>query len=222
MQNTDLVWWFKLHLHPESMRVAHNIQVPPLPPNVTIEAVYADMLAYIFVAATGFAETRIVDIQAQHPWPRLQATFQVCLAIPNGWDLREQNFLRQAVVRAGIFTSAEASTRLHFVSESEASVHFAVHCGQSTAWLHRGTVFAVCDVGGSTTDTTVYRCIQETPELKFEEVTARECVQAGGALVDAAAKVFLEDRFRGTPYASPTCINHGVKEFERNTVSLTI
>lgn len=159
------------------------------------------------------------------PWvdasrPRLQTTFQICLAIPNGWGLREQNVLREAVVRAGILVPTEASARLHFVSESEASVHFAVQCKQSTVWLHRGTVFAVCDVGGSTADTTVYRCTQQTPELKFEEVTASECVQAGGAFVDAAAKVLLEERFHGTPHASLGCIEYGVQEFERKTVSL--
>jgi len=201
------------------MRAASEAQPLPLPPNLTILSVYADMFSYVFEAATRFVETKIIDSRGLQPWLRLHETFQVCLAIPNGWGHREQDILRQAAVLAGIFNPAEASTRLRFVSEAEASVHFTVQCGQSSAWLREGTVFAVCDVGGSTADTTVYRCTQESPRLKFEEVTASECVAAGGVFVDAAAKELLEERFRDTPYAAPTYINIGVRSFERKAVS---
>ena len=221
-KDTDLVQWFKLHLHPESMRAASEAQPFPLPPNLTIRAVYTDMLSYVFKAATRFAETKFIDSQGLHPWPRLRETFEVCLAIPNGWGHREQDVLRQAAALAGILNPADASTRLHFVSEAEASVHFTVQCGQSPAWLRKGTVFAVCDVGGSTADTTVYRCTQIIPQLAFEEVMASECVAAGGVFVDAAAKQLLEKRFHGTPFAAPTCIDLGVRDFERNAVSFNL
>lgn len=33
---SHLARWFKLHLHPQSMRSNSNLEVPPLPPNVPL------------------------------------------------------------------------------------------------------------------------------------------------------------------------------------------
>lgn len=49
---------------------------------------------------------------------------EVIIAHPNGWGIREQSFLRSAAVKAGFANSNDADTKVHFVSEAEASVHF--------------------------------------------------------------------------------------------------
>jgi hypothetical protein len=52
---------------------------------------------------------------------------EVIIAHPNGWGIREQTFLRSAAVAAGFSTTDQASTKVRFVSEAEASVHFCIH-----------------------------------------------------------------------------------------------
>lgn len=113
------------------------------------------------------------------------------LAIPNGWDVVQQGFLRDAVVLAGILPEGYEPRRLQFVSEAEASVHFALQHSDGERWLRPGTNFLVLDAGGSTVDTTLYRCTAITPKLQLEEVTASECVQAGSVFVDRDAEKML-------------------------------
>jgi len=42
--DTFLAKWFKLHLHPASMRTNANLEVPPLPPGVPLKTIYADFI----------------------------------------------------------------------------------------------------------------------------------------------------------------------------------
>lgn len=87
--------------------------------------------------------------------------------------------MRDAFVMAGVLPRGHANDRLQFVTEAEASVHFALEHSDGDRWLTVGTNFSVLDAGGSTVDTTMYRCTALTPKLKLEEVTSSECVQAG-------------------------------------------
>ena len=50
----------------------------------------------------------------------------VVIAHPNGWGLKEQDFLRKAAVAAGYATSQNAQSQIKFVTEAEASVHFCI------------------------------------------------------------------------------------------------
>jgi hypothetical protein len=99
----------------------------------------------------------------------------IILAIPNGWDIREQDTLRKAAIRASLVTEENAGQLVQFVTESEASVHYVLD-KEILKWLKKGTVFAVTDCGGSTADTAVYRCISTNP-LHLEEACPSECVQ---------------------------------------------
>ena len=69
------------------------------------------------------------------------------LAIPNGWDVVQQGFLRDAVILAGILPEGYEPRRLQFVSEAEASVHFALQHSEGERWLRPGTSFMVLDAG---------------------------------------------------------------------------
>ena len=48
------------------------------------------------------------------------------IAHPNGWGLKEQSVLRRAAIQADLVRPSDADTRIHFVTEAEASVHFCV------------------------------------------------------------------------------------------------
>ena len=50
------------------------------------------------------------------------------LSHPNGWEGKQQSEMRHAAVNAGLAASAhEASERINFVTEGEASLHFCLN-----------------------------------------------------------------------------------------------
>jgi hypothetical protein len=163
----------KLHLHPTVTDPSknENPHIPPLPAGVTIERVYADMMRYLMENTKKFFVANTVDGEAT--WARLRGDIVILLATPNGWDIREQSTLRKAAIRASLVTETNASQLLQFVTE--ASVHYVL-ARQPSEWLQKATVFAVIDCGGSTVDTTVYRCVSPSP-LSIEETCPSECVQ---------------------------------------------
>jgi len=59
-------------------------------------------------------------------WESLGSNIDLILSHPNGWEGREQAFLRKSVVRAGILTEEEALSRVSFVTEGEATFNFCV------------------------------------------------------------------------------------------------
>ena len=106
---------------------------------------------------------------------------------------------------------------MRFVTEGEASVHYALNYTQSAQWLRKGVVFAVVDAGGSTVDSTLYECQETTPNIILEEVCASECVQAGSVFVDRAAQHMLKAKLQGSRFGDDVCIQGILREFERKT-----
>lgn len=156
-----------------------TIEIPPLPNGVTVKKAYADILRYMFDHAQKYfientpAGNRI--------WDRLGSEVVIVLATPNGWDTQQQLFLREVAIESGICTEADASARVNFVTEGEASVHYALAHTQGRSWLQKGTMFVVTDAGGSTVDSTLYEAKSVDP-LVLEEVCASECVQVSHPL----------------------------------------
>jgi hypothetical protein len=144
-----------------------------LPAGVSIEQVYADMMKYLM----GYTRQFFADTtpNGAEIWTRLQDTIIIVLATPNGWYIREQAALRKAAIMASLVTDENAGQLLQFVTEAEASVHYVLAQRQGK-WLQKKTIFAVIDCGGSTVDTTVYRCVLTDP-LSLKEACPSECVQ---------------------------------------------
>ena len=90
--------------------------------------VFADFLRYLFECASSY----IQDTHANGPdlWNSVKAHIDFVLSHPNGWEGTQQNEMRQAAVLAGLVPdNASGHSRLSFVSEGEASLHFSVHNG---------------------------------------------------------------------------------------------
>jgi hypothetical protein len=212
-----------------------SIEIPPLPTGVALRTVYTDFLKYIYNHTHHFfventpAGGRI--------WDRLHCTGAITfvLAMPNGWEADQQIFLRDVAISAEFIKKAEAEERLKFVTEGEASVHYALAHTQSRSWLRVGTLFAVSDAGGSTVDTTLYECKNLEP-LKLEEVCASECVQvssvnykldhsmlisgkAGGVFIDRAASNMLSSKLRNSRFGNEEFIKLMTTEFEKKVLS---
>lgn len=104
---------------------------------------------------------------------RLKDTAIYVMAIPNGWFVSQHSFLRRVAVSAGLVKESDVQKRVLFVSEAEASVHFMLQQNDVVP----DEIFAVVDAGGSTVDSTLYRCVGISPKLLLEEVCSSECIQ---------------------------------------------
>ena len=102
--------------------------VPPLPPNKTVVEVIADFLRYLLQCASSYI--RDTHPNGEELWNVLKDDIDYVLSHPNGWEGKEQNQMRQAAVRAGlILDTPDGHARVTFVTEGEASLHFAIENG---------------------------------------------------------------------------------------------
>jgi hypothetical protein len=173
----------KLYLHPQSLNsfsVGKELTFPPLPPGVNIKTIYADFLKFLYGSTGEFIRRNIQG--GATTWSRLQTKTEFIFATPNGWDARQQGFLRDAAVQGGLLPAHNADDRIGFITEAEASVHFAMAHSDSRDWMRPGVVFAILDAGGSTVDTTLYRCEAMRPHLKLKEVKGSECIQVSTSM----------------------------------------
>lgn len=152
-----------------------KLEIPPLPRWVTLVEVYSSFLRYLYQNTRAFFVGKTPN--GEQIWRRLESSMAIILATPNGWDASQHAFLRRAAIKGGLVDEENADERLDYVTEGEASVHYALTHSQSRAWLREGVIFAVVDAGGSTVDSTLYECKGITPKLILEEVCASECVQ---------------------------------------------
>ena len=174
----------KLHLHPESMKrdeqppayasAGSAFEIPELPDGVPLDQVYTEFLRYVHDTVHDYFIKSTPN--GANIWDRLQNDAVIVLCTPNGWDISQQTFLRNVAIKAGLVDEHNADRRVEFITEGEASVHYALAYTKSTNWLSNDTMFMVTDAGGSTVDSTLYECKSADP-LVLEEVCASECVQ---------------------------------------------
>jgi len=206
---------FKLHLHPEAMKQRHNLKVQPLPTGISLQTIYTDFMVYLMKHTQEFFESRILD--GGKVWDELHKDMTIVIAHPNGWTVKEQNFLRKAAVAARYTSEAKAHAQIHFVSEAEASVHFCMFHSDLHNRLNPNVNFIVCDAGGSTVDTTAYCVKTASPMLELEEKKASACVQAGAVFVDLECEKYLTGVMNelGLPKEErDDYLRIGVKDFE--------
>lgn len=105
--------------------------IRPLPLNKRAIDVFADFLRYLFECARTY-------IQQTHPngtqfWSSIETDIEFVLTHPNGWEGAQQNLMRRAAVLAGLVSDdVVGQSRVHFVTEGEASLHFCVQNGLSS------------------------------------------------------------------------------------------
>ena len=124
-------------------------------------------------------------------WEKFEQKIDLILTHPNGWEDREQAFLRKSVVQAEIFTEEEALSRVSFVTEGEASFNFCMehtNCRESLEVFlflfspemrsdhssKSGHKVLVVDAGGGTIDVSSYTATSTSP-LEVEEFRQPIC-----------------------------------------------
>ncbi|KAG8826100.1 hypothetical protein FRC19_009707 [Serendipita sp. 401] len=225
--------WFKLHLHPSSLKNQIHLntdqgsssdtsfsdeEIPPLPEGVSLKDIYTSFMAYVYKTTEDFFTNRTPN--GRRIWDRLKDRNIIILCTPNGWGTNEQDFMRDAAIAAGILSAHEVDDRLEFVTEGEASVHYALAYTKSDTWVKKDVMFAVVDAGGSTVDSTLYICKSNLPRITLKRVCDSECVQAGGIFVNRAFRQNLCKRLTGSKFNEDELIDVMVDEFEAKTKRL--
>ncbi|KAF8337473.1 uncharacterized protein EI90DRAFT_2968350 [Cantharellus anzutake] len=210
---------FKLHLHPQTMKEKYNLTLDPPPEGVPLSTIYEDLFGYLIKHTQDTFIHRVLD--GARVWKTYISSADVVIAHPNGWGLREQDFMRRAVVAANIVPESESHTRIFFVTEGEASVHYCMFHADLASQLKPNVEFVVCDAGGSTVDTTTYSVSVVHPQLQLREAKPSACIQAGGIFVNKAAEDYFSRVF-SNPEASlrpdeiKDFVQHAIDDFEAN------
>ena len=110
--------------HGKLPETAKKHMTPDLPRDKSLQDIFADFIGYLFDSTKVFIQER--EPKGKEFWQSLGSNIDLILSHPNGWEGREQAFLRKSVVRARVFTEEEALSHVSFVTEGEAAFHFCV------------------------------------------------------------------------------------------------
>ncbi|CAA7260321.1 unnamed protein product [Cyclocybe aegerita] len=204
--------WFKLLL---CKKKTGNplVQEISLPPRKTITQVFADFLKYLFECASEY----IKDTHANGPdlWASVKDKVDFVLSHPNGWEGREQAIMRNAAILAGLVPDTPVGRgRVSFLTEGEASLHFAIENGLLEGVAEKGQGFLIVDAGGGTIDTSVYRR-KPGDSKSFEEIAASQCHLNGSVFVSRRARQYLKGWLTDSPFEDD--VDTIVDEFDRAT-----
>lgn len=117
---------WKLHLRPAHLPIIRNLDLPPLPPQTTVDDIFADHFRYVNRQIQEYITATYAD--GANIWNTLSPTKYVILTTPNGWEGSQQNRMRQAAIRAGL-VDAEGGRRVRFVTEAEVYWLVAISIG---------------------------------------------------------------------------------------------
>ncbi|KAG6826284.1 hypothetical protein H0H92_000454 [Tricholoma furcatifolium] len=122
--------WFKLHLRPSSDATNTNItgKIPSLPEDKTGMEVFSDFLRYMYDCARSYIEE--THANGTTLWASFGDHIEFVLTHPNGWEGAQQASMRKAAILAGLVPDTpQGRSRIHFVTEGEASLHFCIQNG---------------------------------------------------------------------------------------------
>ena len=116
-----------MHLRPSHLVAEQSLDVdniPALPPNKTVTDIFSDILSYLYSSTKQYIRER----QGDDIWESVETKVEFILSHPNGWEGKQQSEMRCAAISAGLVANlAEASERISFVTEGEASLHFCLN-----------------------------------------------------------------------------------------------
>lgn len=119
--------WFKLRMRPKSMPTKlRSSTLPPLPPGKNLLQVFGDYMSYLMKCTSAFIRETHPNIPAQS-FEQLRSKAEFIIAHPNGWEGAQQARLRKAAILGGLVPdTAAGKSRVSFVSEGEASLHYCI------------------------------------------------------------------------------------------------
>ncbi|KII95456.1 hypothetical protein PLICRDRAFT_170106 [Plicaturopsis crispa FD-325 SS-3] len=217
------VEWFKLHFRPQQRAQddaddwtdldSSDEVIPPLPPNKTAVGVLADFMRYLFDCT----KTYIEETHAGGPalWASVADHIDFILSHPNGWEGVQQSQIRRAAVLAGMVPNTQSGhSRVQFVTEGEASLHFCISNDLASDVIQSGKGVIIVDAGGGTVDLSAYS--MDSTKKAFEEIAPTDCLFQGSVYVTRRAKCLLEEKLVGKSKFS-SAIGDIIECFDRTT-----
>lgn len=113
---------FKRLVHRLPNNPTSNLERDPLPGGLSIGLVYQHWITYLFRQIN--TEYRKQSDLSEEDWRDRVLVF----IIPNGWSASEHPLLKEAIVSS---RCVEDERKIHFVSESDALLHYMLHKNQS-------------------------------------------------------------------------------------------
>ncbi|KAF8885945.1 hypothetical protein BD779DRAFT_1611821 [Infundibulicybe gibba] len=196
--------WFKMHMCPNNSAARHDL--PPLPPNKTVVDVMGDYMRYL----RDCAEKYIQGTHGASLWLSLENNMDFVLSHPNGWEGAQQEQMRRAAILGGLVSNQrDAGTRIRFVTEGEASLHFCIRNG---LFVQSGTGVLVVDAGGGTIDLSAY---SKESNSQFEEIAPPQCHMMGSIFVTQNARTFIRELLEESKYTDD--VDHIAECFDKST-----
>ncbi|KAF6746720.1 hypothetical protein DFP72DRAFT_822694 [Ephemerocybe angulata] len=207
--------WFKMHVRSQrgtTMDFADRL--PPIPAGKTVVQVLADFMQYLYQCARAY----ISDTHAngQVLWASVESDIDYVISHPNGWEGYQQSQMCEAVALAGLIADSDlGKSRITFVTEGEASLHYAIRNGLSEEALENGHGIVIVDAGGGTVDVSAYRKRVDDGKGRFEEIAVPQCHFFGSVFVSIQAKLFLSELLSESFYLED--LDHIVDQFDTTT-----
>ena len=121
---------FKLHIRPRVSGpndTANLSLIPPLPPGKSVVSVAADFFRYLFECTKQYIEESHAN--GMDVWNSVARDIDYVISHPNGWGGYQQTQLRDAMELAGLVDGNDPVEKVSFITEGEASLHFALRHG---------------------------------------------------------------------------------------------
>ncbi|KAG8919318.1 hypothetical protein FRC02_001749 [Tulasnella sp. 418] len=210
------VEWFKLLLRPRGANDAlENAPISPLPLGKPIVDVVGDFLAYMSRSAISHFRDQMAF--SEDIWRRVKDNIVYVLSHPNGWETYQHSQMRRAAIRGGLVPDTDQGrSRIQFVSEGEASLHWCMVNNLARTALKVGSEITVIDAGGGTIDVSSYK-VSGTGPLRLEERQVPDCRLVGSVFVTKAFENFTRRKLRNSSYGDEETISRLVKDFDKTT-----
>ncbi|KAI6159165.1 hypothetical protein EDD17DRAFT_915883 [Pisolithus thermaeus] len=225
-----LEWW-KLHLRPRYLDAAHiaDDDIQPLPAGKSAIEVLADFMRYLYQCSRKYIE----ESHGTALWKSVEQNIEFVLTHPNGWEGPQQKQIRGAAALAGLIPNTQdGQSRVHLLTEGEASLHFCVMKIFASESLSRTPIVApdhleqedgdpgcqgvvIIDAGGGTVDLSAYS-MQLSP-TSFEEIAPAECRLQGAVLVTRRAHALIKKKLAGSKYGNPEILRQITDIFDKTT-----
>jgi hypothetical protein len=172
----------QLHVGPRQYLKGQQGGIHALPENVKVEMVYTDFLRYIFKCVQYDFKTRIIDGDRIWDDISLESNIIILMTIPDGWDHAQIDFLRAVSSEAGMVSQQSVERNLKFVTENEASLHFALAYGYNDdgsrvkSLMKAADRFAMIISGSSTVEANLY-AVKCSDPLALEKLCAGQTLQ---------------------------------------------
>ncbi|KAG6918263.1 hypothetical protein DXG01_015637 [Tephrocybe rancida] len=193
--------------------------IPPLPPKKSVEALFADLFHYlwshtlVFISETDFNGSAMLKSSNDGV-----CDVEFVLSHPNAWGGAQQTQLRNAAILAGLVPDTPSGrSKIHFVTEGEASLHFCLRNGASAMVaneMRTGKGVLVVDAGGGTIDLSSYGLRACKRGDIYHEIRNPQCILQGSAFVTNRATSWLQgelSRLESIARANLSWPSHSVK-----------